>query len=166
MGEEAVTGVTPRGGEDEVEQGEGEGGMERGGDDIGRRTLGDRTNNPSNPENRIPSIFLRFPIIIILLKVNYFPIASLSRRPSIRPFSSTRPGTQPPTPLSHRHHAVLALCPHPHNGDAPHCAFLASGARIHSMLTLSRAPATRFGASGRSVVPIPIPYMYTHAPST
>ena len=63
VGEEAVPGVAPCGGEDEVDHGEGGGGDEGPGDDISRRTLGDPTNIPAKPENRIPHLLLRFPII-------------------------------------------------------------------------------------------------------
>ena len=63
VGEEAVPGVAPCGGEDEVDHGEGGGGDEGPGDDISRRTLGDPTNIPAKPVNRIPHLLLRFPII-------------------------------------------------------------------------------------------------------
>ena len=150
MGEETGARVSPRGGEDEVDHGEGGGGLERGGDDISRRTLGDRTNSPSSQRTEFRASFFVSPLLfyLIISRSPSFP-GGLPSDPS-RPLAPehSRPRLSPIT-----NHAVLALRPHPHRGHAPHCASLSPPAR--PSLTIPRAPATPYGASGRCVVPAP-----------
>ncbi len=63
VGEEAVPGVAPCCGENEVDHGEEGGGVEEAGEDISTRTLGDPTNIPIEAKESNSEPLLRFLII-------------------------------------------------------------------------------------------------------
>lgn len=158
VGKEAVCRVAPMGGEDEVDHGEEGGRGEGPGDDISRRTLGDPTNIPSTSQFQFRA---SFSVIIYYLFPRCTPYLGFFH-PTLLPHASLgvslrlAAGSRLPPPPARRsasnHHAVLALCPHPHHWHAPYGAHSCPVLIVTSpVLTVRRAPVTRYGPSGRCV---------------
>ncbi len=123
-----------------------------GGGDISRRTLGDRTNSPSSQRTEFRASFFVSPLLLFYLIISRSP--SFPGALPIRPFSSIRP----------RNTAAHASLPSPTMPSSFYVPILIGGMlltvcsspsppRIQPVLTPSRAPATRYGASGRCVPP-------------